>query len=77
MCRQIAVTPILRVLFDTKPADAFCVIGVTMEDLYEDLEDTFVVGMAWYGPLHTRPDLDMHDIVKRRYRRGDLFLCAV
>ncbi len=45
-CRQIAVDVLLRVLFDTKPADAFCVIGVTMMDLYEGADDSFVVGMA-------------------------------
>jgi hypothetical protein len=51
--------PLLRALHVCKPADAFCIIGVTMEDLvlastfvrancqqYDGAEDSFTVGMA-------------------------------
>jgi hypothetical protein len=44
--RQYQVQPILRGLSDDIPEDAFCVIAVTMEDLYEGPDDEFVVGMA-------------------------------
>jgi archaemetzincin len=43
---QYGVMPLLRALHVCKPADAFCIIGVTMEDLYDGAEDSFTVGMA-------------------------------
>ena len=36
------------------PADAFCVIGVTMEDLFEGRDDSFVMGMAAYATTSAR-----------------------
>ena len=57
--RQISVEGPLRALHATIPdgmrissspphgyVDAFCCIGVTMEDLYEGRDDSFVMGMA-------------------------------
>ncbi len=37
---------ILSQLKALKPKDAACLIGITMEDLYEGNDDSFVVGMA-------------------------------
>ncbi len=48
-CRQLRVDDLLGILYDHKPNDAFCIIGVTMEDLYEGKDDSFVVGMAAGG----------------------------
>lgn len=45
---QYAVLPILHALYLSKPRDAFCVIGITMEDLYHTKSDSFTVGSARY-----------------------------
>jgi len=47
--RQICTNEILRTLFDTKPNDAYCIIGVTMEDLYQTSKDSFIGGLACGG----------------------------
>lgn len=43
---QIQVTSILKWLKDSTPDDALCVIALTPSDLYEDVTDLFVAGMA-------------------------------
>lgn len=43
---QLKIDPILDILEDIRPADALCVIAVTMHDLFEGKEDAFAVGMA-------------------------------
>ncbi|KAH3758003.1 Zn-dependent protease [Pelomyxa schiedti] len=47
--RQLAVDPILSVLHRITPPEALCVVGVTMEDLYDGRTDSFVAGMAHGG----------------------------
>jgi len=47
--KQYAIEPIIDALHLCKPKDAFCVIGVTMEDLYANIGDTFTVGLANKG----------------------------
>ena len=44
--RQILTTDILQLLKDALPEDAFCVLAVTMEDLYPDPRWNFVFGQA-------------------------------
>lgn len=44
--RQLLATDILEFLKKRLPADAFCVLGVTMEDLYPQPSWNFVFGMA-------------------------------
>ena len=44
--RQLRVHSILTVLKKLMPSDALFVIGLTMEDLFEDKTDLFVAGMA-------------------------------
>jgi len=44
--RQILTTDILRLLKKALPEDAFCVLAVTMEDLYPDPRWNFVFGQA-------------------------------
>lgn len=44
--RQLLTTDILSILHEGFPADAFCVLGVTMEDLYPHPSWNFVFGQA-------------------------------
>lgn len=44
--RQILTHDILRFLKKKLPRDAFCILGITMEDLYPDPDWNFVFGMA-------------------------------
>ena len=44
--RQIRVDPVISILSYIVPSDAFCLCAVTMEDLYDGDEDSFVSGMA-------------------------------
>lgn len=46
--RQILTLDVLRLLKKTRPPDAFCVLAVTMEDLYPDPSWNFVFGQASY-----------------------------
>jgi predicted Zn-dependent protease len=43
---QIKVDPLLNILTEVKPRSSACLLGVTMEDLFEGAKDSFVVGMA-------------------------------
>jgi archaemetzincin len=43
---QILTTDILRALKKTLPADAFCLLAITMQDLYPDPSWNFVFGQA-------------------------------
>ena len=42
--RQLKIDDILKNLRSALPLDAFCLVAVTMEDLYEDEPDLFVAG---------------------------------
>ena len=44
--RQILTHDILKLLRNHLPQDAFCILGITMEDLYPDPNWNFVFGMA-------------------------------
>lgn len=44
--RQILTGDILSLLLNKLPADAFCIVGITMEDLYPAPEWNFVFGQA-------------------------------
>jgi archaemetzincin len=44
--RQILTHDILSLLKKKLPGDAFCILGITMEDLYPDPDWNFVFGMA-------------------------------
>jgi archaemetzincin len=44
--RQILTTDVCACLRDTLPPDAFCMLGITMEDLYPDASWNFVFGQA-------------------------------
>jgi len=44
--RQILTHDILKLLKKKLPEDAFCILGITMEDLYPDPDWNFVFGMA-------------------------------
>ncbi len=44
--RQILTTDVLRFLMNTLPPDAFCVLAITMEDLYPEPAWNFVFGQA-------------------------------
>jgi archaemetzincin len=44
--RQVVTSDVLQLLEDTFPVDAFCVLAVTMEDLYPDPRWNFVFGQA-------------------------------
>ncbi len=44
--RQILAPDILHFLASRTPPDAFCVLGITMEDLYPDPDWNFVFGVA-------------------------------
>jgi len=46
--QQILATDVLTILTSQLPADAFCVLAVTMEDLYPDPSWNFVFGWALY-----------------------------
>jgi archaemetzincin len=46
---QYRVRGLLDVLYARKPRDAFCILGVTLEDLYESNGDSFAVGIASAG----------------------------
>jgi len=45
--RQVLTTAIMDFLYTQLPPDAFCLLGVTMEDLYPDPSWNFVFGQAW------------------------------
>jgi len=47
--RQLAVNPLLTALHHMLPNDAKCLLGLTMDDLYDGTTDSFVVGMAAGG----------------------------
>jgi archaemetzincin len=47
--RQLRVSSILNVLEYILPEDAWCLCGITMEDLYDGNTDSFVCGMAAGG----------------------------
>lgn len=69
--RQVAVHPILSMLSEILPDDAFCMCCVTMEDLFDGKSDSFVGGMA-AGGSHVgvfsmcRYDPDFRKIKKKR-----------
>eukprot|EP00026_Physarum_polycephalum_P007594 Phypoly_transcript_07658.p1 GENE.Phypoly_transcript_07658~~Phypoly_transcript_07658.p1 ORF type:complete len:468 (+),score=100.30 Phypoly_transcript_07658:102-1505(+) len=44
--RQLGLDALARVLEDMRPTDAYCILGLTMEDLYTDDTDEFTVGAA-------------------------------
>jgi predicted Zn-dependent protease len=44
--RQLLTTNILALLKKKIPGDAFCLLGITMEDLYPDPSWNFVFGQA-------------------------------
>ncbi len=44
--RQILTTDVLTILKDNLPADAFCLLAITMEDLYPEPSWNFVFGQA-------------------------------
>ena len=44
--RQILTRDVLRILWERKPRDAFCILAITMEDLYPDPSWNFVFGQA-------------------------------
>ena len=44
--RQILTTDVLTILKDNLPADAFCLLAITMEDLYPESSWNFVFGQA-------------------------------
>lgn len=46
---QYLSTDILKAMFHHVPKDAFCVIGITMEDLYPEESWNFVFGQATYA----------------------------
>lgn len=43
---QYQTPSLLTALRQDMPEDAYCVVGITLEDLYEDDEDSFTVGIA-------------------------------
>lgn len=45
--RQLLTTVIMDFLRTRLPSDAFCLLGITMEDLYPDPSWNFVFGQAW------------------------------
>jgi archaemetzincin len=47
--RQILTTDVLAILKKNIPSDAFCVLAITMEDLYPDPSWNFVFGQASLG----------------------------
>jgi archaemetzincin len=49
--RQILTTDILQLMKSALPEDAFCVLAVTMEDLYPDPRWNFVFGQASLSAL--------------------------
>jgi archaemetzincin len=66
--RQLLTTVIMDFLRTQRPPDAFCLLGVTMEDLYPEASWNFVFGQAWpearvgiysfarYDPTFTQKD---------------------
>ena len=47
--RQLALNDVLDALMEALPADAFALLGVTAEDLFESDEDVFTCGRAYGG----------------------------
>ncbi|KAL9651018.1 hypothetical protein ABK040_012762 [Willaertia magna] len=46
---QLCISDILDILECTVPSDAFCLIGLTLWDLYMDASDLFIVGLSSSG----------------------------